>query len=151
MRPQLPSLTTLWRLVAFGAVVVVALVNLRALVERFPPAAPYADAAANDPAIRQEQRFAALRADLKARGLRGDVGYRGDVPPDRLFPDATACADYYLAQFTLAPFVLDPNFAAHNWCVTNFRTLPASARPLPGWRIVQDFGDGVLLLRKERP
>ena len=83
---------------------------------------------------RSDQRFSALRAALPERGV---VGYSGE-------PDTAALADYYLAQYALAPLVVDhsPN---HSLVVGNFRAGTPVSEPPDGLRVVRDFGDGVLL------
>ncbi len=81
-------------------------------------------------AQRSDQRFSALRSSLPPQGI---VGYIGD--PGNL-------ADYYLAQYALAPLVVDrsPN---HPLVVGNF---PSSLHPAPhNLQLIKDFGNGVLL------
>lgn len=81
---------------------------------------------------RSDERFASLKAALPQSGVVGYVG------------DANDTADYYLAQYALAPLVLEhsPN---HPLVVGNFRSAP---RPglLSGLQVQTDFGAGVLLL-----
>jgi hypothetical protein len=86
-----------------------------------------------DVANRSDRRFAALRASLPQRGV---VGYVGE-------PGALALGDYYLAEYALAPLVLDhsPN---HALVVGNFPASPPSAPP-ENLHLVKDFGNGVLL------
>ena len=88
-------------------------------------------------ARRSDQRFAALRADLPARGV---IGYLGE-------PGENALPDYYLAQYALAPLVVDRS-VQHQFVVGNFpsQEVPAS---LPGLRKIHDFGDGLVLLANE--
>jgi len=90
---------------------------------------------------RSDQRFAALKASLPERGV---IGYLGE-------PGAAALGDYYLAQYALAPVVIDhsPN---HALVVGNFPSSPggspAASPPGPpseNLQVVKDFGDGVLL------
>ena len=90
--------------------------------------------ATGDIAQRSDQRFAAVKAALPQRGV---VGYVGD-------PGIPALGDYYLAQYALAPLVLDhsPN---HSLVVGNFMTSPTSRELPAGLRLVTDFGDGVML------
>jgi len=84
-----------------------------------------------------DQRFAALKAELPARGV---VGYLGE-PGDCLAPD------YYLTQYALAPLVIDPS-PNHPLVVGNF---PSTHLPefSTDFRVVKDFGNGVVLLRHE--
>lgn len=86
---------------------------------------------------RSDLRFARLRAALPQRGVVGYVGETGE----------SGIATYYLAQYALAPLVLDrsPN---HPFVVGNFRSsaVPSAFDKL---RLVKDFGDGVLLFAGE--
>ena len=85
---------------------------------------------------RSDQRFAALRAALPERGV---VGYAGETGAD-----AVVTADYYLAQYALAPLVVDrsPN---HALVVGNFPSGAPAQPPSDHLRLVKDFGGGVLL------
>ena len=89
-------------------------------------------------ARRSEQRFAALKALLPKRGV---IGYVGE-------PGAAALGDYYLTQYALAPLVVDHSLN-HALVVGNFPSSPGgapAASPSGNLQLVQDFGDGVLLL-----
>jgi hypothetical protein len=85
---------------------------------------------------RSDLRFAALRPVLPKRGVVGYVGESDD-----------STADYYLAQYALAPLVVDRS-ANHPLVIGNF---PSSPLPLQtkGLRLVRDFGSGVLLFAHE--
>ena len=87
-------------------------------------------------AQRADQRFAALKKALPQRGI---VGYAGETGPD-----VVVVADYYLAQYALAPLVVDrsPN---HPLVVGNFPSGPPTRPPSENLRLVKDFGGGVLL------
>jgi hypothetical protein len=82
---------------------------------------------------RSDQRFAALRSALPKRGVVGYVGA----------PGTPALADYYLAQYALAPLVVE-NSPNHPLVIGNFPpgTVALASERL---RLVKDFGDGVLL------
>jgi hypothetical protein len=85
-------------------------------------------------AKRSDERFAALRAALPATGVVGYIGGSG----------GPAVGHYYLAQYALAPLVLDdsPN---HSLVIGNFPPyLPARA-PSEKRELIKDFGDGVFL------
>jgi hypothetical protein len=84
---------------------------------------------------RSDQRFVALKASLPERGV---IGYIGE-------PGVAAVGDYYLAQYALAPLVIDhsPN---HRLVVGNFPSSPTPRSPSENLQLVKDFGDGVLLL-----
>ena len=89
--------------------------------------------AADDIAKRSDQRFAALKARLPASGVIGYIGETGDF----------ATPDYYLAQYALAPLVLDLS-ANHSLVVGNFPSFPPFGIP-QNLRLVEDFGQGVML------
>ena len=84
-------------------------------------------------ARRSDERFAEITASLPARGTIGYIGVDG----------LEGTADYYLAQYALAPRVIDrsPN---HRVVIGNFPQTSAKNFP-PGLTIVKDFGNGVLL------
>jgi hypothetical protein len=87
----------------------------------------------DDIALRSEQRFTALRTQLPTRGV---VGYVGQS-------DNRGTEDYYLAQYALAPLLLEhsPN---HPLVIASF---PDAPPVLPqNLELVRDFGNGVLLL-----
>lgn len=86
---------------------------------------------------RSDQRFAELKAMLPEHGVVGYIGEPGK-------PSPVTVGDYYLAQYALAPLVLDhsPN---HSLVVGNFPTSPPPQPPAENLRLVQDFGNGVLL------
>jgi len=84
-------------------------------------------------AARSDQRFAALKADLPARGMIGYVGELGD----------SATPDYYLAQYALAPLVLDHS-TNHKLVIGNFSGNRRPELP-PALEQIRDLGDGVLL------
>lgn len=85
-------------------------------------------------AARSDLRFAALKAQLPERGT---VGYVGKTDP-------AALGDYYLAQYALAPLVVEhtPN---HALVVGNFPH-GGPSQPFENLQLVRDFGNGVLLL-----
>jgi len=88
-------------------------------------------------AQRSDLRFASLKAVLPQRGVIGYVGDAGE----------SGVAPYYLAQYALAPLVLDrsPN---HPLVVGNFPLRPP-AHSVVNLRLVKDFGDGILLFAGE--
>jgi hypothetical protein len=99
-----------------------------------------------------ERRFAALRPLLPAHGL---VGYLSDPELAGATPrDSNAAAlhqfrRYLLAQYALAPALLvkgtEPELVVGNFDPGTTPTAPA------GLRIVRDFGDGLVLLRRSAP
>lgn len=89
-----------------------------------------------DTAQRMGQRFGALRKVLPKRGVIGYIGQREN-----------AVEYYYLAQYALAPLVLDesPNHAV---VIGNFPT--SSPTELPkNLRLIRDFGGGIYLFAQK--
>ncbi len=84
--------------------------------------------------LRSDQRFAQLKAVLPTTGVLGYVEAPGTVN----------AAHYYLAQYALAPLVVDYS-PQHALVVGNFF---ADSPPdlSPNLLLIKDFGDGVLLL-----
>lgn len=86
-------------------------------------------------AARSDQRFAALRTDLPSRGVIGYIGANNE----------SAISDYYLAQYALAPLVVDRSIN-HPLVVGNF----TESTPLPPkLDLIKNFGNGVLLFRNK--
>jgi hypothetical protein len=86
----------------------------------------------DDIAARSDQPFAAVRTQLPNRGIIGYIGESGN----------SGTADYYLAQYALAPLVLDrsPN---HSLVIGSF---PTSSPQFPeNLHVIRDFGNGVML------
>jgi hypothetical protein len=85
-----------------------------------------------------ERRFEGLRSTLPGHGV---VGYLGGAHYEP--------ANYYLAQYSLAPLVLDHS-SDHPLVVGNFDSSDmASETAWPSQlTLLQDFGDGVVLLGK---
>jgi hypothetical protein len=92
-----------------------------------------------------EQRLAQLKQRLPSSGV---IGYFGDpnVAPD----DVDSTATYYLTQYTLAPIVVVRN-TGQRYAIGVFNSAPPSAEDLRarGLALMQDFGGGVQLLRRE--
>jgi hypothetical protein len=83
--------------------------------------------------VRSDRRFAALKELLPDHGVVGYIGDSGD-----------ATADYYLAQYALAPLVVEHSLN-HPLIVGNFPSSPPQLAE-HHLRIIRDFGNGVLLL-----
>jgi hypothetical protein len=85
-------------------------------------------------ARQSDERFAELKTMLPESGI---VGYVGESGP-------AADGSYYLAQYALAPLVVDrsPNRAL---VVGNFATSQVAQSAVENLRLVKDFGNGVLL------
>ncbi len=84
-------------------------------------------------AQRSDMRFTALKADLPQSGVVGYIGETGNL----------AVGDYYLAQYALAPLVVDHS-ANHRLVIGNFSAAP-SAIATQGLQLVKDYGSGVVL------
>lgn len=82
---------------------------------------------------RAGQRFAGLREALPKRGV---VGYIGPT-------ESSALGYYYLAQYALAPLVVDLTIN-HPLVIGNFPNSQPERVPA-SLALVRDFGDGVLL------
>jgi hypothetical protein len=142
----------LWTVIVALAVAVVTVLNLVQAVRHVPP--PPIAVPGRPPANivrRQEARFAALRTALETRGIRGPVGYIADLAPPAMNADHRSMEEYFTAQFVLVPFALDQHLGNCTWAIANLHTQPAAARMPAGFTVAQDFGDGVLLLRKTAP
>jgi len=94
-------------------------------------------AAPDNIANRSDKRFAVVKSALPGSGIIGYVGENGE----------SSLPDYYLAQYALAPLVVDRSIQ-HKFVIGNFPSgeVPAS---LPGLQKIQDFGNGVVLLTSE--
>jgi hypothetical protein len=140
-----------WHAGTLGIVILVAVANVVHTAQKTPPPPVDSSAGPADPVMRQEQRLAGLRGSVEARGLRGTIGYLGDPPTGRPAEDARGVEDYFLTQFALAPLVLDGEAERHEWIATNLRGAAPLARVPAGWKVAEDFGGGVLLLKKAAP
>lgn len=141
-----------WSALTALILAVVAMTNLVQAVRHVPP--PPVAVPGRPPAnvvLRQEQRFAAARRALEARGIRGLVGYVADLAPPLMSADHLTMEDYFSAQFALAPCVLDPKADARRWVVTNLRRKTLAEATPAGFRVAEDFGSGVALLEKRAP
>jgi len=125
--------------------------NLADGVRRTPPPPSEPMGRPTNHVMRQEARFAALRQALQRHAVRGTLGYLTDLPPDQLAADPKGKEDYFLTQFALVPWVLDARKADGPWAVANLRTARSEARIPTAFHVVEDLGNGVLLLRKGPP
>lgn len=104
-----------------------------------------------DRVVEQEHRLASLRQSVVERGIRGTAGYFTDVPGDQIFTTFPTVEQYYLTQFALSPLVLDPYASDHPWTIVNLRTTVANPNLPSGYAVVEEFGDGLMLLKKGTP
>jgi hypothetical protein len=103
---------------------------------------PFPHARTIDAISVDESRFEALKRALPAHGL---IGYLSDVNPQ-----SSGEADYYAAEYCLAPLRVSRQ-PDQELVVGNFRD-PYSGVALAQrlkLRFVQNFGGGVMLLRRE--
>lgn len=125
-----------------GAIANLAFLDATLLLPPIGPASAPVDAV-----TRAEARFAALRSVLAARGIHGKVGYLADFPQDQLAAAPRGIERYFLAQFALAPLVLEID-GRETWIVTDFER-PESRQRLPtGWSLAADCGSGMSLLQR---
>jgi hypothetical protein len=92
---------------------------------------------ADSVAKRSDQRFAQLKAALPPRGV---IGYIGE-------PGVSGTADYYLAQYALAPLVVE-NSENHPLVIGDFPDRP-NEPATANLKLIRNFGDGVLLFSHE--
>lgn len=140
-----------WTFLTLLLVAAVSAVNLAGTVRRNPPPPRLPPEIPANVVLRQEQRLAGLLLELKARGVRGTLGYLADLPPEQLRADPAAMERYFLPQFALAPWILDATTQEAAWIVADLRVRPAAERIPAGCTVERDFGDGVLLLRRRAP
>jgi len=112
--------------------------SLRVVIEA--PRPRQLEAMSRAVAQHSDQRFAELRRALPGRGV---VGYVGEAAE-------SGVADYYLAQYALAPLVVERS-QDHPLVIGNFPASQPASPPatVKGLVLVKDFGNGVLLLAKE--
>ena len=102
-----------------------------------------------DEVSRHEARLQALRRALPGHGV---VGYVSDAPGARMDPASSearqAFKRYLLTQYALAPIVvlrsLDADLVVGDFSASG----PDAASTPPGFVMVKDFGQGVVLLRR---
>lgn len=139
-----------WCTISTLLIVLVCGLNLNHAVRRTPPPSVPTTQPTNN-VMRQEARFAPLRQALQRHAVRGTLGYLTDLSPDQLAADPKGMEDYFLTQFALVPWVLDARKADGLWAVANLHTTRPEARIPAGFRVAEDFGDGVFLLRRGPP
>lgn len=133
MQPSARSLPLRTRLVLLVFVFSCLLSSARLVIRAPIPGRSIPD----DVARGSDLRFARLKAALPQRGVIGYVGDAGE----------SGVAPYYLAQYALAPLVLDRS-PHHPFVVGNFSS-SAPATTFENLRLLKDFGGGVLLFAGE--
>lgn len=87
-------------------------------------------------------RLSEVRHSLKGHKVPETIGYCYFLPSEKsLLPD------YFASQYALAPWVLDWHYTGYEWVVMNVRMRSHSSLPR-GFTVVENFGDGVFLLRR---
>jgi hypothetical protein len=132
MKPPAPTDSLpAYQSIGISVFVFCCLLSSLALLRRAPKAWPLD---ADDIATRSDERFAAVKAKLPAQGV---IGYIGE-------PGNSGTADYYLAQYALAPLIVDRS--PHHALVLG--SFPDRAPEIPQTlQLIDRFGPGVLLLR----
>ncbi len=94
-----------------------------------------------------ENRFENLKKALPSRGV---VGYMTDREPLEISQDVIALAAYYLIQYSLAPLIV-VNSLEHNLIIGNFYETEVDGKILEdkGLILVKDFGDGIMLIKRQ--
>jgi hypothetical protein len=93
-----------------------------------------------------ERRFADLKKKLPPYGT---VGYAGEPTSERFDPDIDEFWEYILAQYSLAPLVVDKSLD-HRYIIGNFYRAGTIAKfRQSGLAVIEDFGNGVMLLSNE--
>lgn len=140
-----------WSATALWVVAIVCGINVADTARRLPSPSRVPAAVPANVVMRHEQRFAAVRPALRAHGVSGIIGYFSDLPPAQMRADARSMEAYFLSQFALAPWILDANSDRCTWAIANLLRAAAAERIPPGYGIIEDLGDGVLLLRRSAP
>ena len=141
-----------WSVLTLLAMMAVCAANVVTMARRVPPPPRLAPVEPANLVIRHEQRMAKLRRALEQRGVRGTMGYLADLSAAELPANARGMEEYFLTQFALVPWVLDARAQESEWVVANLRTAPIAERTPEGFRVLDDCGGGVFLLRRtERP
>lgn len=108
--------------------------------------------ARQDEISENDRRFEGMRAELPTTGRVGYLGdpiVGGDTARERNDTALRFFRRYLLAQYTLAPVLLVEG-TEPELLVGNFD--PGAIRPAPpGFRLVRDFGDGLVLYRRSSP
>lgn len=140
-----------WRMGALLPIAVVAVTNVIHSAKTVPPAPFALGPMGLDNVMKREQQFADLKVSLQRRGVPGVLGYIGETSGDSSSENPRLTEDYYLAQFVLVPWVLDRHAAASDWSVANLRSSAARTYLPSNLQVVEDFGNGVLLLKRSTP
>ncbi|MCX5678502.1 MAG: hypothetical protein NTY76_05270 [Candidatus Omnitrophica bacterium] len=99
-----------------------------------------------DQITQYEERFAAVRAALPARGA---VGYITEAPPEAVMAYGNLQAEYYLTQYAVAPVVVDNN-PRRGIVIGNFHSSALPDISAYGrFSVIMNAGNGVFLLRNE--
>lgn len=104
------------------------------------------NAGPRDQITQYEERFAAVKAALPARGA---VGYITEASPEAVMANGNLQAEYYLVQYAVAPVVVNNN-PRINIVIGNFHSYALPDISAYGrFSVIIDAGNGVFLLRNE--
>jgi hypothetical protein len=135
---RLPSVP---RILGFLMLILIAALNIAEMKRTMQPLPQ----GTMDYVSRSEQRMQELRAMLPKSG---QVRYLTDAPPLNTVDSPELVTRYYGTQYALVPLVLrldgDTEFVIGNFVDPALIELRTA-----GLRLVKDFGDGLMLLRKE--
>jgi hypothetical protein len=92
-----------------------------------------------------EKRFDEFRKTVQPHSV---FGYLSDNAPN----DPSARPEFYLTQYTLAPAIVKLS-TNESWVVLNYHSTKQDTTLLPAHhlKLVQNFGNGVMLLQKAQP
>ena len=137
-----------WNLISLFALALVCGINVVATARRIPPPPRTPPETPQDVVMRLEQRMSGVRDVLRTRAVRSPLGYVADLPAAELGTSHEGMQEYFLAQFALVPWVVDPKTEDCRWIIANLHTKPIADRIPAGFRVAEDFGRGVWLLEK---
>src|SRR5688500_10698223 len=97
-------------------------INVVATGRRIPPPPRIPPEVPQDVVIRLEQRMSGVREALHTRNVRGTLGYVADLPAAELGASHEGMQEYFLTQFALVPWVVDPKTEDCRWIIANLHT-----------------------------
>ena len=133
------------RTLILGLVVVWSLANVVHLLSKVTQRNPL-----EDPAViaSYDTKFRRVREEVL--GLDGfkRIGFVSDLQPNEVLYDFAAAKDYFLTQYALAPVILTLEPEKTQYAVGSFSSTAIEHRVLPGFEIVRDWGDGIILFKR---
>lgn len=141
--------TRSWATARIGAAGLLLLLYVGASTARWIHRTAWTPSGSRDEISVYERRFEALKSMLPSRGVIGYLGYRptpGSTPEEANAAALQHFRRYLLAQYALAPLLLVEG-TAPDLVIGNFDG-SAPVQPPPGFRLLRDFGSGVVLYRR---